>query len=433
MSNSKKSNTGKKSIEKIIHVVKGFINFIDESVSVYHASMNVQCQLENCGYRKLKENERWNLERGGRYYVERNDTAVIAFAIPDKYDIKHGFRIIATHLDSPAIKLKLKRFSTCGNTNVIGSEVYGGAIYNTWLDKPLGVAGRLWRYEGNMLTSRLYNRSNSAIIPNPAIHFCRDINNGFKLNPERHLNACIGLGHDNTLAEFINESPNFALEESELFLYDCTPAALVGNNWDLINAPRLDNLASVFAALTVFEKINSDETIQVSFFADNEEIGSTTMQGADSNFLERVLRRIELSLGGDEEDYYVALAESLMVSADAAHAFNPNFPEYYEPEYAPQFYNGVVFKKNVSFKYATTGYMASHYRHLCDLAGIMVQDFTNRADMPCGSTVGPCLSAALGIDTLDVGVPLWAMHSSRETLAGKDLLELIKFFQLFLH
>ena len=339
------------------------------------------------------------------------------------------FRMVAVHLDSPLLKLKLKGLEQSkASIYQIPVDVYGGPIISTWLDRPLGIAGLICDGIG----TRLFNLPDTAVIPNAAIHFNRDINiKGTVYNPQNELNAIVGCDGFKGLESL--GIPEDAADDSELFLYDSTKATVVGTEHDIINAPRLDNLLSAFAALEALPaKVADDsQSMPLAFFADNEEVGSMTLQGADSNFLPCVLQRILRAFNGDHEDFCISMANSRMLSADAAHAEHPNYMKYYEPNYAPKMGQGIALKKNTKFRYASNGRDCAWFRTMCGKAGIPCQDFINRADMPCGSTVGATLSSALGVSCVDIGVPMLAMHSIRETAALNDVFGLQRVCETF--
>ncbi len=332
-------------------------------------------------------------------------------------------------MDSPLLKLKLKGMKgTTGGLWQIPVDVYGGPILSTWLDRPLGIAGMLCDETGN----RLFNLPDAAVIPNAAIHFNRTINDkGAVYNPQNDLNAIVGCDGFNGLKAL--GIPEEAAADSELFLYDSEKAAIVGIEQDMINAPRLDNLLSVFAALEALPQCMANElqVVPLTFFADNEEVGSLTLQGADSNFLPCILRRILYTFNGNHEDFCISMAASRMISADAAHAAHPSYMQYYEPNFAPKMGQGIALKKNTKFRYASNGSDCAWFRAMCRKAEIPCQDFINRADMPCGSTVGATISAALGVSSVDIGVPMLAMHSVRETAAFNDVWGLQRTFEVF--
>ena len=413
--------------------IEKLLAFIDGSPTQFHAAAKVVDCLEAHGFERLREDEPWRLAAGGRYFVERNASSVLAFALPELPSAIMPLRLAAVHLDSPLLKLKLKG-AKCDSAGVatIPVDVYGGPILATWLDRPLGIAGMLFSEADGRVVERLYDCPNAAVIPNAAIHLNRDINGkGAVYNPQNELNAIVGMGGLDVASAL--GIPEDALDDSELFLYDSSKAALVGAKKEMVNSSRLDNLLSAFAALEALPKFKSQgaQFVPMAFFADNEEIGSQTLQGADSDFLPCVVRRMLSAFGAKEDDVCAALARSRMISADAAHAEHPNYRQFYEPNYAPQMGHGIALKRNTKFRYASNGRDCAEFRRMCKEAGIACQDFVNRADMPCGSTVGAAISAALGVAGVDIGVPMLAMHSIRETAALDDVFGLQRVFEAF--
>ena len=407
---------------------KAFCQFIDASPSVFHATENIVATLRKSGFIGLQENASWSLQEGKSYFVSRNDSSVIAFTLPQKCRPQSRIRLVTSHLDSPAPRLKLRSLNEVAGQSIVSVEIYGGTILNTWLDRPLGVAGRCLDPKTGLFT--LFNLEHAAVIPNLAIHLNRKCNEGEALNPQNDLNAIIGDDLRNTPLKSLMESRPDVPLVSELFLYDDTSAAIIGES--IVNAPRLDNLTSAFAALRAITECTDSPDICLSFFADNEEIGSRTPQGADSSFLKTIITRIVLALGGTQEDLYVTLANSIFISADAAHAVHPNHSEKHDRYYAPLMGHGVALKTNVQGRYCTTGPMLKHFIALAQKCRIPLQFFTNRADMPCGSTVGPTTAAELGIAGIDLGIPMLAMHSARETAALADIWQLYRLMACFM-
>ena len=408
--------------------IQDLLTFLEHSPTASHACQYLQEQLVQMNFIRLSEGERWDLQNGGRYFVVRPPSALIAFQFSGKLTPGTGARIVVTHLDSPALKLKPQGFRKNAGLSLVPVEVYGGPILSTWLDRPLGIAGVLPSQNESGYTC--VKLPKAAVIPNAAIHLNRSINEkGATYNPQTELNAIVGDDALDSLAELLNIAPDI-LQDAELYLYDDTPATLLGTGKQrLLQGSRLDNLLSAYAAWQALHCTGIPLT--VAYFADHEEIGSTTRQGANSNFLDTVLHRIQLCVHGTEEDYHISLAKSQMLSADAAHGTHPNYPQFCEPSTSPELFRGVAFKKNSQGRYATDANMLSSFRQAMRKANIPFQDFTNRADMPCGSTVGPRLSAQLGIPTIDLGVPMLAMHSIRETATVTDTLALLDTCNLF--
>ena len=416
-------------------MIPNIFQFLDKSPSAFHATANACKILQDAGYQQLDEASHWQLKPGKGYFVTRNQSSVIAFQYHGK--TTGGFRLVTGHTDSPAPKLKLAGASFSNGSVRVPVQLYGGDIHMSWLDRPLGVAGRIAFLDAkNQPKTALVNINRPvAIIPNLAIHLNHGVNNGLALNPQSQMAVLFG---GKSIEDLINEFAKAAKQkittilDAELFLYDIQPATIVGLDNSLISSPRLDNLTSCHAAICGLLDAKPRGVTPVIFLADNEEIGSRTPQGAMSTYLHTVMDRITLAAKGTQEDTYRAMAASSMLSIDSAHAIHPNYPEKHDSAYAPKMNQGIVVKHNADFKYATTSETATRFRALCKKHGIKLQDFVNRSDMPCGSTIGPTCAAELGVPGLDIGSALWAMHSCREVGGLKDHDDLIKAAQIFL-
>lgn len=319
----------------------------------------------------------------------------------------------------------------------IGVEVYGSPIVSTLIDRELSVAGTVLVITAKGYESMLIDlKQPIAIIPNAAIHLNRDINKGFEYNKQTQLQAMLGLSESsgNPLYELIAKKLKVKAEQivdSELYLYDPRPATLIGTEGDMISSQGLDNLAMTHAILSGLLSSQKPKQTAMGVFFDHEEIGSQTPQGAMSSLLSEVLERLCLSQSSSREDYYLALRHSFMISADMAHAYHPSYAEKYDPDYSPYMNKGIVIKLNANHRYASTTDSTARFIALCDAAKVPYQKFLVRSDMPCGSTVGPIVAAQLGLDTVDIGNPIWAMHSIRETGGTLDHLYLIKVMEQY--
>ncbi|MBR5077524.1 MAG: M18 family aminopeptidase [Victivallales bacterium] len=416
-------------------MIPNIFQFLDKSPSAFHATANACKILQDAGYQQLDEASHWQLKPGKGYFVTRNQSSVIAFQYHGK--TTGGFRLVTGHTDSPAPKLKLAGASFSNGSVRVPVQLYGGDIHTSWLDRPLGVAGRIAFLDAkNQPKTALVNINRPvAIIPNLAIHLNHGANNGLALNPQSQMAALFGgKSIEDLIAEFAKAAKQkiTTILDAELFLYDIQPATIVGLDNSLISSPRLDNLTSCHAAICGLLNAKPRGVTPVIFLADNEEIGSRTPQGAMSTYLHTVMDRITLAAKGTQEDTYRAMAASSMLSIDSAHAIHPNYPEKHDSAYAPKMNQGIVVKHNADFKYATTSESATRFRALCKKHDIKLQDFVNRSDMPCGSTIGPTCAAELGVPGLDIGSALWAMHSCREIGGLKDHEDLIKAAQIFL-
>ena len=397
------------------------IDFLNDSPLSFHAASNIVSELTACGYSLLAENTPWHLVPGGKYMVTRNGSSVIAFTLGESPNA--GFDIALSHLDSPGLRLKMHSLHQSAGVLVAPVERYSMNIDSTWLDQPLTIAGRVVT---TALEERLIHfAEQTAIIPNLAIHLNREANKGVEYNPQTQLSAVLGAITPEEFRDAIAMQAGCSAQdiaEMELGLAVAESAAVVGLKRDLIVSARLDNLLAAHAMLAALcdPSIGKRSRTAVGFFADNEEIGSGTPQGADSCFLRDTLERLSISAGGTREDFFIALAGSHIISVDAAHAIHPNYPERYDATTSPVINHGIVLKSNANGRYATNSATAAWLERLCADNDIPLQRFAIRSDLPCGSTVGPMTARRLGCPTVDIGSPMWAMHSVRETAGLKD-------------
>ncbi|TCS83708.1 M18 family aminopeptidase [Tepidibacillus fermentans] len=418
------------------------IHFIDHSPTAFHVVANIKQQLNQKGFKELDFGQRWNLQKGEKYYVTKNDSAIIAFIVGTGEVEEEGFKIVAAHTDSPTFRIKPNPEMTAENYLKLNTEIYGGPILNTWLDRPLSLAGRVMvkgDHPLNPKTMFVNIERPLLVIPNVAIHMNRKVNEGIQLNPQIDLLPIIGLINetfekDRFLHKLLGKELNISEDEIidfDLFLYDTTKGTLVGLNEELISIGRLDNLAMVHAEITAIADAKVTKATNVMVCFDNEEIGSRTKQGANAPMLANVLERIVLSLGKEREDYFRALAKSFMISADMAHAVHPNHPEKYDPVNKPKMNGGPVIKINANQNYTTDADSNAVYEQLCKENGIPVQKFVNRSDERGGSTIGPISSTQVDIRSIDIGTPMLAMHSIRELAGIKDHLYVVQSFDAF--
>lgn len=413
-------------------IIKDLLAFLDGSSSRFQASWQIKNRLQKAGFAELSEKSSFKLKKGGKYYIQRQDTAIVAFMIGSEPMAKSGFNLAASHIDSPCLKLKTESVKSDKGVVKCGVEVYGGPIVNTWIDRELSVAGKVIVKTPNGYFSEFIDlKEPVAIIPNAAIHLNRKINEGFEYNKQTQLQAILSVSNsgENPLYGYLAQKLKIKesqISECELYLYDAKPAALIGLEKDMVAARGLDNLAMTHAILSALTSTETPSQTAVGVFFDHEEIGSTTPQGADSSLLSEVLERLCLSQSPSREDYYLALRKSFLISADMAHAWHPAYADKYEPSYSPIMNKGPVIKINANHRYASTAESILRFQQLCEEAEVPCQKFLIRSDMPCGSTVGPIVAAALGLETVDIGNPIWAMHSIRETGGTTDHLYLIK-------
>ncbi|MDZ4121068.1 MAG: M18 family aminopeptidase [Candidatus Cloacimonadaceae bacterium] len=421
--------------------INDFLEYLDHSPCSFQAAEQSISRLARAGFGELPEDKEFILKPGGKYYVRRNDSAVIAFVMGSKPTKQTGIRLAASHLDSPLLKLKPETIKTDNGLCRIAVEVYGGPIIHTWTDRELSIAGRVVLRLGNGSKTKLKSvmvnlKAPLAIIPNAAIHLNRDVNKGFEYNKQSHLQAYLSTSSSSQnplidlLAKELHVEPEH-IGEMDLYLYDVAKAAVIGTDKDMISSGRLDNLAMSHAIVSAFCEVKTPKCTTMAVLYDNEEIGSQTLMGAQGSFLGDILERISIASGLTREEHLIVLKKSFLISADMAHAFHPSYAEKYDPAYAPAMNGGPVIKMNANYRYSTTSESASEFIRLCEKSGISCQKFMTRSDLPCGSTIGPIASSLLGIKTIDIGNPMWAMHSIRETCGVKDHCELIKVLGTF--
>ena len=410
--------------------VQKLFRFLDESPTCYHAAANAKAALTAAGAVELRESEQWKLEKGTLYVVERGDSALVAFRVPE--GPFHGFLMAAAHSDSPTFKVReTAEAASAGNTLRLSVEPYGGGVWRGWLDRPLSVAGRVVIRQGDRLVSRLVNIDRDLlVIPGVAIHMDRSVNKGAELNPAVDLLPLLGCGKEpGAFRKLIAEAAGVREEHllsTELFLYPRTKAVQTGLNGEFIVSPRLDDLQCVFGCLEGFLAAKPGGSLPVLAVFNNEEVGSNTRQGADSTFLTDVLERIAHGCGLDSEAWKAAVANSFMVSADNAHAIHPAHPEYADKGEFPVLGGGIVIKYNANQRYTTDAVSGAVFQAICQEAGVPVQRYSNRADLPGGSTLGNISTAHLSVPTVDIGLPQLAMHSPYETAGVEDTEYLVR-------
>lgn len=423
--------------------VPDLIKFLDASPVNFFAAEEITRRLDEAGYTRLDASEKWALTHGGRYYIVKNHSAVIAFELsaeaPDA-----GYKIISAHSDSPGFRIKPHGEINCENSIVkLNTEVYGGPILYTWFDRPLSLAGRVMLRSKNILrpeTRLVRFRRPLLTIPHLAIHFNRGVNEGNPLSKQKDMLPVIAivngqLQRDNLLLNLLATELGVLTSDIldfDLSLYDTTPACLVGLNNEFITSGRLDDLSMAHAALTAILSAPADTRMnRIMAIFDNEETGSGTKQGAASPLLMNTLRRINECLGGNEQDYQQAIARSFMISADNGHALHPNYPEKQDPTNHPALGGGPVIKINANCKYMTDADSAAVFRSVCERADVPVQYFVNHSDVAGGSTLGNILTSQIDLRGVDMGAAIWAMHSVRETGAAADVDYIIRAFTTF--
>lgn len=406
------------------------IEFLDNSPTCFQAVENFRKMLKDAGYGELLECEKWEIVPGGKYFVTRNDSSIIAFSVPKK-DFT-GFQLICSHTDSPSFKIKENaEMDADGKYTKLNVEGYGGMLCAPWFDRPLSVAGRIAVRTENGIETRLVNLDQDlAMIPNLAIHMNREANSGYKYNIQKDMLPIVGeASSKGKLMKLVAENAGVKEEDilsTDLFLYNRVKGTVWGLEKEFLSAGRLDDLQCAFASMKGFLGAVPGESVPVCAVFDNEEVGSSTKQGAASTFLESTLRRLNGALGRTEEDYLSAVAGSFMISADNAHAVHPNQGDKADPVNRPLMNQGIVIKYHGGQKYTTDAVSAAVFKELCGRAGVPFQTFTNHSDIPGGSTLGNLSSSHVPVRTVDIGLPQLAMHSPYETAGVLDTWYLIR-------
>ncbi len=406
------------------------LQFLNASPSCYHAAANVAARLQEEGYLRLLEQEPWHLAEGGKYFVMRGDASIIAFRVPRK-DFT-GFMIAAAHSDSPTFKVReAAEVSSAGGCTRLSVEPYGGIVMRSWMDRPLSVAGRVMVRSGEKIVTRLVNVDRDLlVIPSVAIHMDREVNKGTVLKANVDLLPLFSKGgEEGGFRRLVAESIGVAecdLLTTDLFLYPRTPATVTGANGEFIAGARLDDLQCVFGCMEGFLAAEKSASVPVLAVFHNEEVGSGTRQGADSTFLTDVLQRLNTACGRSSEEYLTAVANSFQVSADNAHAIHPAHPEYADGKEFPVLNGGVVVKYNAAQHYTTDAVSDAVFREVCAAAGVTAQRYSNRADLPGGSTLGNISTAHLSVHSVDIGLPQLAMHAAYELAGTQDTEDLVR-------
>ena len=405
-------------------ITNKMLDFIDASPTCFHVVDNLKKELVKNGYVELSEKEEWNLKAKGKYFVTRNDSSIISFRIPKK-DFK-GFYMIASHSDSPSFKIKENpEMEAAGAYVKLNVERYGGMLCAPWFDRSLSVAGRVFVKGKKGIESRLVNVDRDLVmLPSLAIHMNREANDGYKYNAQTDMLPIFGdEASKDSFFDVIAKSAGVKKDDilsHDLFLYNRVKWTTWGANNEYISCSRLDDQECVYSSFDGFLKGKEKENVPVHCVFDNEEVGSGTKQGAASTFLKATLVRINECLGRTTEQYYTALANSFMVSADNAHAVHPNHIEKADPVNRPVMNKGIVIKYNANQKYTTDAFSAAFFKNVCEKAKVPYQTFTNRSDTVGGSTLGNISTTQVAVDTVDIGLAQLAMHSPYESAGAKD-------------
>ena len=402
------------------------IEFIDESPSTYHVVKNCSDILDENGFERIMPREKWEIKKGGKYFLKKSSSTIIAFTVGEDFDVKNGFKIFGAHTDSPCFRIKPNPEIITENVVRLNTEVYGGPILSTWFDRPLSIAGRvIVKGEDSFFPRTVKIKIDEPLltIPNLAIHQNREVNNGVKIDKQNDVLPVISLINKNFeregyLERVILEKTGIKKEDVidfDLYLYATEKGCLLGANEEFMSSPKIDNLASVYTGLIgLLEAEENQDRINIFVAFDNEEIGSATKQGADSNYLLNTLERISLALGLSRGDFLQMLESSYILSADAAHAAHPAHLGKTDPTNRGKINEGISIKISAKQKYTSDGYSIAVIKQLIEGTEIQIQPFVNESNELGGSTIGPISSTHLDIDGVDLGVPMLAMHSVRE-------------------
>ncbi len=406
---------------------EGLLGFLDASPSPFHATKNMATMFRNAGFKELRENEKWQLTAGEKYYVTRNDSAIIAFTYPKE---EKNYLMIGAHTDSPNLKLKPNPVIKEHGVVKFGVESYGGLLLNPWFDRDLSIAGKVSYLDANgSVQSTLVDvEKKIATIPSLAIHLDDKANKERTINKQTDISPVLTTNEDFNFDDFILWQLDKAGVKSakeiyayELSFYDTQKASFVGLRDDFISSARLDNLLSCYVGMLALCSVDASKPM-LFIASDHEEVGSETTSGARGSFLENTLRR----LFDDYEEYVEMTRSSMMISTDNAHAVHPNYPSKHDKEHTPYMNAGVVIKINANQRYATNSETMAKFLKVAEELGQNVQKFVTRSDMGCGTTIGPIMATRIGIETVDVGVPTLAMHSIRELTGSDDAHSLYK-------
>lgn len=419
------------------------IDFIYESPSPYHVVKNAKAKLDKVGFTALDLRDKWDLAKGGKYYVTTNDTAIFAFIVGTGNIEEKGFKIVASHTDAPTFKIKpMPEINVENKYLKLNVETYGGPILGTWFDRPLSLAGRVSLKGENILNpeTRLVNFERPIItIPNVAYHMNRAVNEGVAINKQIDVQPVLTLMNDEIqkdgfLMREIAKELNVKVEDIidlDVNIYEYQKGQIIGLNEEFISTGKLDDLAMVHASLSAICEAKATEATNVMACFDNEEVGSRSKQGAGSPIFRQILERIVVKLGGAKEEFMRSVYNSFMISADMAHALHPNHPEKHDPVTRPCINRGPVIKIEGNQKYTTDSDASAVYEMLCKQAGVPYQKFVNRSDMAGGGTLGNVSAGQLDMRSVDIGNPMWAMHSVRETGGVEDHTYITKSFEEF--
>ncbi len=401
-----------------------FLNFLQHSPTPFHAVTNMASKLIDNNFQKLEERDSWDIQPG-RYFVTRNQSSIIAFVLGKKIPLETGIRLVGAHTDSPCLRVKPNPVIRKHSYLQLGVEVYGGVLLNPWYDRDLGLAGRVTLAKGSAIHNLLINFNSSVgVIPSLAIHLDRGVNDSRSINPQQHIPPILMQADDEETIESIlldqihkeyGDSENGRILGYELSFYDRNPPAIIGLQDEFIAGARLDNLLSCYIGLQSLIDAG-DQSLCILVCNDHEEVGSTSASGALGPFLKSVIER----LIPDTETRHRVIDRSLLISTDNAHGIHPNYDDRHDANHGPVLNQGPVIKINANQRYATNSETEAFFANICEQQEIPFQKFINRSDLMCGSTIGPLTASEIGVKTLDVGVPTFAMHSIRELAGTRD-------------
>lgn len=413
--------------------IKHFMNFLDSSRLNISAIENLKKELLDAGFNEISENEKWNLKSGGKYFVTKNDTSIMAFRVGS--DIKNGFTLLGSHSDSPCFRIKYNPMMKRAEAMCLNTEVYGGALLSTWFDRPLTVEGFVTiKGESALKPKKIHYKGKDGMIfiPSVAIHMNREANKGVEINAQENTLPVCTMDGSFDLIKYIEEEIGAEVISHELYVVSCEKSHVVGVNDEFLMSGRLDNLAMAYANIMSIIAAKDGKLTAVAYVSDNEEIGSMTKQGAFSPFLRDSLERICYSLGGDYDDFRIALSNSFMISSDEAHAYHPNYSHFADPTNRPIIGGGPVIKIAANGAYTSDAISIAIFKELAKEAGVKTQTFLNRSDKRGGSTIAAITTSKIDIPIVDVGNPLWGMHSAVETGGIKDQEDMMKIMEVLL-
>ena len=405
--------------------VKNLLVDLGKSCTPFHAVDNATDILDKNGFVRLREQDAWKIKKGGKYYVSKNDSALIAFIVGDA-----AYNIVAAHTDSPVFKVKAKASTTVADFCKLNVESYGGGIYYSWLDRKLGIAGRIVVKTDDGVKSILVEGGITVVIPSLAVHLNRGVNDGVAFNAQRDMQPVIANKNVTMEELFAKQANGSQILDYDLFLYVKEEPYFYGVDDCLIASSRLDDLEGVYGGLYAITEANPKNTAVLALF-DNEEVGSATKQGAGSTFLADTVKRIGLCLGRSEEEHIMALAHSMMVSMDNAHGKHPNRADLSDPTNDVVVNGGVVIKHHANQHYTSDGVSSALIKNVFDKANVKYQDFYMRSDLRCGGTLGAISSSQLSIRSVDIGLAQWAMHSAVESAGAEDFDSLVNGLRAF--